>query len=108
MSEIDHEHTGPGRTGRVVGTAGAPMHPSRWDYWAGSMKPLTGYEPFGTHVTVWDQHEGPIRALIVTIDRGTFGSVEYVTTQITRSTGGISHYPGVPEGVTLGWHPDAR
>ena len=69
---------------------------------------MTGHEPFGTHVTIWDRIDGPLRATVVKIDRGTFGDTEYVTTQLCRSTGGVSHYPGVPEGVTLGWHPDAR
>lgn len=108
MSEIDHEHTGPGRTGRVVGTAGAPMYPARYDYWADSRKELTGNEPFGTHVTIWDPIDGPVKGVVVKIERTEFGGTEYVTTQLCRSTGGVSHYPGMPSGVTLGWHADAR
>lgn len=101
-------HTGPDRSGRVVGTAGSPMHPASSDHWADSRKELTGHEPFGTHVTIWDPIDGPVKGVVVKIDRGTFGGTEYVTVQLSRSTGGVSHYPGMPSGVTLGWHADAR
>lgn len=101
-------HTGPDRSGRVVGTAGSPMHPASSDHWADSRKELTGHEPFGTHVTIWDPIDGPVKGVVVKIDRETFGGTEYVTVQLSRSTGGVSHYPGMPSGVTLGWHADAR
>lgn len=102
------EHVGPDRTGRVVNTAGAPMHPARHDHWADSRKELTGHEPFGTHVTIWDPIDGPVRGIVVKIERTQFAGTEYVTTQLCRSTGSVSYYQGVPSGVTLGWHKEGR
>lgn len=96
------------RTGRVVGTAGAPMFPTPVDHWAASLVHPTGGEPFGTKVTFWSLDWGTQRAVITHAP-----SVEDITSQLSAGwsqwqivieSGGMTHAGA--EQLTFGWHPD--